>query len=143
MYFAGLNILITETQALNAVSWGSAIIWFRACWPGAGFRAKAHEEAGPIKAMPPGKQGQLVSVVHGLGLLVPMATFVFSLPFTGFCTPRWLARTSLPPVEPHSIYIGLRLAGCVGALVGGLVGKLVFRHLGSQWSAIGVSILFL
>ncbi|KAG8726595.1 hypothetical protein FRC12_023251, partial [Ceratobasidium sp. 428] len=87
MYIAGLNIPISESQALNAASWASTIIWFRACLPSAEFRASVEREAGPIKSMPPGKQGQLVSAVHGLGLFIPMGAFVFSLPFAKFWTP--------------------------------------------------------
>lgn len=141
MYIAGLNIPITETQALNAASWASVIIWVRRCMPGAEFRAKALKEAGPVKSMPPGKQGQLVSATHGLGLFIPIAAFVFSLPFTGFNIPRWLAKTSLPPLEPHNLYVGLRLAGCAGSFAGVFSAQYVFKHLGPQWGAIGVSTL--
>lgn len=139
MYLAGIHIPITETQALNALSWASTIIWFRACLPNAKFRASADKEAGPIKAMPPGKQGQMVSVVHGLGLFLPMGAFVLSLPLAKFGDPGWLAKTSLPSLESHELYVGLRIAGCVGAFAGAAIGKLLYKHLGHQWAAIGVS----
>ncbi|KAG9102357.1 hypothetical protein FRC07_010238, partial [Ceratobasidium sp. 392] len=138
MYVAGLNIPITESQALNAASWASTLIWFRACLPNAEFRASVEREAGPIKSMPPGKQGQLVSAVHGLGLFIPMGAFVFSLPFAKFWTPKWLAATSLPTLDSHELYVGLRLAGCAGAFLGAAVGRNLYKHLGSQWAAIGV-----
>ncbi|QRV83857.1 isoprenylcysteine carboxyl methyltransferase [Ceratobasidium sp. AG-Ba] len=101
MYFADLNIPISGPQALNAASWAATIIWFRSCLPSANYRANVEREAGPVKSMPPGKQGQLVSASRDL-------------------------------------YIGLRLAGCAGALLGGALGKNLYKHLGSQWAAIGV-----
>ncbi|KAG8693776.1 hypothetical protein FRC09_010303 [Ceratobasidium sp. 395] len=138
MYIAGLNIPISESQALNAASWASTIIWFRACLPSAEFRASVEREAGPIKSMPPGKQGQLVSAVHGLGLFIPMGAFVFSLPFAKFWTPEWLSATNLPPLNSRELYVGLRLAGCAGAFLGAALGRNLYKHLGSQWAAIGV-----
>ncbi|QRW12514.1 isoprenylcysteine carboxyl methyltransferase [Ceratobasidium sp. AG-Ba] len=138
MYFAGLNIPISGPQALNAASWAATIIWFCSCLPSANYRANVEREAGPVKSMPPGKQGQLVSAVHGLGLFIPMGAFIFSLPFAKFYTPKWLASTSLPAFESRELYIRLRLAGCAGALLGGALGKNLYKHLGSQWAAIGV-----
>ncbi|KAG8715657.1 hypothetical protein FRC08_010292 [Ceratobasidium sp. 394] len=138
MYIAGLNIPISESQALNAASWAATIIWFRSCLPNAEYRASVEREAGPVKSMPPGKQGQLVSAVHGLGLFIPMGAFVFSLPFAKFWTPKWLAAMSLPVLDSHELYVGLRLAGCVGALLEAAVARDLYKHLGSQWAAIGV-----
>lgn len=139
MYIAGLNIPITEAQVLNAASWVSTALWFHTCIPNASFRAKAHQESGPIKAMPPGKQGQVVTTVHGLGLFVPMAVVLFSYPLSGFYAPRWLGRTSLPPMGSHGLYMGLRLAGCIGTFIGIGITKSILKHLGTQWGAIGVS----
>ncbi|KAG8737607.1 hypothetical protein FRC10_008035 [Ceratobasidium sp. 414] len=138
MYIAGLNIPISESQALNAASWATTVIWFRSCFPNAEYRASVEREAGPIKSMPPGRQGQLVSAVHGLGLFIPMGAFVFSLPFAKFWTPKWLSTTGLPALDSHELYVGLRLAGCAGALLGAAAGKNLYKHLGSQWAAIGV-----
>ncbi|KAG9095607.1 hypothetical protein FRC06_009627 [Ceratobasidium sp. 370] len=138
MYIVGLNIPISESQALNAASWATTLIWFRSCLPNAEYRASVEREAGPIKSMPPGKRGQLVSAVHGLGLFIPMGAFVFSLPFAKFWTPKWLAMTSLPTLGAHELYVGLRLVGCAGALLGAAAGKNLYKHLGSQWAAIGV-----
>ena len=138
MYLAGINLPITETQALNALSWASTIIWFRACLPDSGFRARADKEAGPVKTMPPGKQG-LISAVHGLGLFIPMGAFVLSLPLAKFENPGWFAKTSLPPLDSHELYVGLRIAGCIGAFAGAGIAKLLYKHLGYQWAAIGVS----
>jgi hypothetical protein len=139
MYIAGAHVPITESQALNAVSWASTIIWFRACLPTAEVRANIEREAGPVKTMPPGKQGQLISAVHGLGLFIPMGAFVISLPFSKFITPKWLDVMSLPGLSSHELYVGLRLAGCAGAFLGAAAAKALFKHLGSQWAAIGVS----
>ncbi|KAH7329827.1 hypothetical protein B0J17DRAFT_679846 [Rhizoctonia solani] len=138
IYIAGLNIPISQTQALNAAGWASIIIWFKKCMPNATQRAKVEKEAGPIKSMPPGKQGQLISATHGLGLFAPIAAFVFSLPLTGFRVPGWLANTSLPIIESHALYVGLRLGACAATFAGMYAAKFTFRHLGSQWSAIGV-----
>lgn len=139
MYLAGINIPITEIQALNALSWASTIVWFRACLPDSGFRARADKEAGPIKTMPPGKQGQMVSAVHGLALFIPMGAFVFSLPLAKFSSPGWLAKTSLPTLGSHELYVALRIVGCVGAFAGAGMAKVLYKHLGYQWGAIGVS----
>ncbi|CAE6520464.1 unnamed protein product [Rhizoctonia solani] len=138
IYIAGLNIPISQTQALNAAAWASIIIWFKKCMPNATQRAKVEKEAGVIKSMPPGKQGQLISATHGLGLFSPIAAFVFSLPLTGFRVPGWLAKTSLPAVESHALYVGLRLGACAATFAGMYAAKITFKHLGSQWSAIGV-----
>ncbi|KAF8756568.1 Isoprenylcysteine carboxyl methyltransferase (ICMT) family [Rhizoctonia solani] len=87
--------------------------------------------------MPPGKQGQSISVIHGLGLFVPIAAFVFTLPFTGFRVPGWLSKTSLPPIDNNKLYIGLRLGACAATFVGVYGARLTFKHL-AQWGAIGV-----
>ncbi|QRW25212.1 isoprenylcysteine carboxyl methyltransferase [Rhizoctonia solani] len=138
IYIAGLHISISQTQALNAAGWASIIYWFNRCLPSAHQRAQIEKEAGAIKAMPPGKQGQSISVIHGLGLFVPIAAFVFTLPFTGFRVPGWLSKTSLPPIESNKLYIGLRLGACAATFVGVYGARLTFKHLGSQWGAIGV-----
>ncbi|CAE6490345.1 unnamed protein product [Rhizoctonia solani] len=138
IYIAGFHIPISQAQALNVAGWASIIYWFNRCMPNASKRAQVEKEAGPIKSMPPGKQGQLVSATHALGLFGPIAAFVFSFPFTGFRVPGWLARTSLPVIENQGLYIGLRLGACAATFAGVYAAKITFRHLGSQWGAIGV-----
>jgi hypothetical protein len=139
MYIAGLNVPVTSTQALNALSWISALVWFSVCLPSTESQQRATREAGPTKFMPPGKKGKIVSFVHAFGVFIPMATFVVSLPLSVFHTPRWLAFMSLSMVEEHRVYVGLRVAGCVGTFMGAMMGKAVFKHLGAQLGMIGVS----
>ncbi|CAE6527219.1 unnamed protein product [Rhizoctonia solani] len=138
IYIAGIHIPISQSQALNAAGWASIIYWFNKCMPNASKRAQVEKESGPIKSMPPGKQGPLVLAAHGLGLFVPIASFVFSLPFTGFRVPGWLAKTSLPAIENQTLYLGLRLGACAATFGGVYAAKVTLGHLGSQWGAIGV-----
>ncbi|CAE6492376.1 unnamed protein product [Rhizoctonia solani] len=138
IYIAGIHIPISQNQALNAAGWASIIYWFKKCMPNSSKRAQVEKEAGPIKSMPPGNQGQLISATHGLGLFVPIAAFVFSLPFTGFRVPGWLAKTSLPTIENQALYLGLRLGACAATFAEVYGAKVTFGHLGSQWGAIGV-----
>ncbi|KAL5638196.1 hypothetical protein ACGC1H_005036 [Rhizoctonia solani] len=138
IYIAGLHIPISHTQALNAAGWATIIYWLKKCMPDAPTRAKVEKEAGPIKSMPPGKQGPLVMTAHTLGLFTPIAAFVFSLPVTGFHVPGWLAKTSLPAIENQGLYVGLRLGACAATVAGVYAVKIAFWHLGSQWAGIGV-----
>lgn len=139
MYLAGMNFPITETQALNALSWTTTILWFRISLPDPKFRELANREAGPVKSMPPNGQGQLVSKIASYSVFAPMGVFVLSLPLALFGTPKWLAFASLPPINSRQLHIGLRVAAYASTFVGTAIGKAVFRHLGSQLGMIGVS----
>lgn len=138
MYLASMNVLITETQVLNALSWATTLLWFRISLPDPKFRELAHREAGPVKAMPPNRQGLLVSKIASYSVFIPMGVFVISLPLSLFANPKWLAMASLPSISSRELYLGLRVAACAGTFVGTAIGKAVFRHLGPQLGMIGV-----
>ena len=139
MYLAGMNIPITEAQALNSLSWATTVLWFRISRPDPRFRELANREAGPVKSMPPDGQGLLVSKIASYSVFAPVGVFILSLPLALFGTPKWLAVASLPPISSHELYIGLRVAACAVTFIGIVIGKAVFRHLGSQLGMIGVS----
>jgi hypothetical protein len=140
-YIAGLNLPFTEAQGLNGLAWASTTGMFYLTWPGSDFKQKAEKEAGEVVHMPPGKKGQLVSLAHTVALFGPAAAFLFSLPLNRFVIPDWLLRSALPPASPE-VYYGVRVAGCIGALGSGVTMAWAFKHLGSQWNYIGVSLCF-
>ncbi|QRV84022.1 isoprenylcysteine carboxyl methyltransferase [Ceratobasidium sp. AG-Ba] len=88
--------------------------------------------------MPPGKQGELVTVAHTIGLFAPALIFLVGLPMNKFVMPNWLQRYSIPPAPSPEIYYGARVAGYIGSLGIGITMDWGMRHLSSQWHIVGL-----
>ncbi|CAE7177910.1 unnamed protein product [Rhizoctonia solani] len=137
MYIAGLNLSITESQALNGLACASLAGSFYLAWPGANFKTRAEEGGGKVTHRPSGKKGLYITVAHGLALFVPAAVFMTAIPTNKFIAPEWLGQCALPEVSPP-IHYAIRIGSSISLWVAGGIVFLSFKHLDTQWSYIGV-----
>ncbi|QRV98070.1 methylene-fatty-acyl-phospholipid synthase [Ceratobasidium sp. AG-Ba] len=137
-YIAGLNLPFSNAQLLNGLACGATVGAFYFALPTSAVREAADREAGKIAHMPPGRQGEIITLTHTLGLLGPALVFTIGLPLNRFETPDWLLRFTLPPASSSNAYYGLRFAGVVGALGCGAGIAWTTKALAAQWHFIGV-----
>ncbi|QRV98157.1 isoprenylcysteine carboxyl methyltransferase [Ceratobasidium sp. AG-Ba] len=121
-YVAGLNIRITDGQALNCLGWVAEKEGGRRIEPSPALKTKA----------------QILTSAHGLGFLASAAAFLLSLPLNHFVMPEWLAKYKLPPLYSPLACTVLRIAASAGSVAISLTSASATKHLGSQWNYFGL-----
>jgi hypothetical protein len=104
----------------------------------------AEAESGAVRTRPTTFIGKAVTPIHGLASYIPSITYVLCVTGNLFTQPAWMQRMSLPnDYFQYETKVVLRIAACALSFVlFRFVGR-AYMHIGNQWSAIGVHIIFI
>jgi len=104
----------------------------------------AAAESGAIRTRPTTFIGKAVTPIQALASFIPSVTYVLCVTGNLFTQPAWMQRMSLPnDYFQYETEVLLRIAACALSFVlFRFVGR-TFMHLGNQWHAIGVRIIFI
>lgn len=146
MYIAGLNLLVSSTQALEALVVISAFDFFRHIRGIVKTIAvQAESKGGRVRAETTPSLGRIITPIYALATYIPPAVYIGALVLNKFRQPEWMTQFALTDeiadVRLDPAWKGVLRAG--SCLAGFALRNLVdsaFHHLGEQWHSLGVRI---
>ncbi|KAJ3486675.1 hypothetical protein NLI96_g4069 [Meripilus lineatus] len=150
MYLAGIEphqilqrLPISHNQGVESIAW---ITTLSGMIFSATLGKKASKEtkvAGPANTSSLTPFQKALTPIHSLSIWGPPAVYVITTAFNRMEQPDWFADWELPRGDLSvGWHAGLRTLGCLLNVGGYYFLSQCFKHLGSQWHFIGVSVHF-
>ncbi|KAI9460332.1 hypothetical protein HD554DRAFT_2197143 [Boletus coccyginus] len=143
MYIAGLNLLVSSTQAFEAFIVFSAFDFFRYLRGIVKTIAvQAESKGGRVRAGTTPSLGRVIALIHPLAAYIPPVVYIGAVVLNKFRQPEWMTQFALPDeiagVRLDPVWKGvLRAGACVAGLALRSLVDSAFHHLGEQWHSIG------